>query len=244
VSKVRGKRTVKRLPVVLTPKEADALLAGVVTRSTTGLRNRALFSVLLGAGLRVSEVVALKGVDVDLEQGLLRVVKGKGNRDRTVPIDQEVIGWLSAWEGKRAALKLTGKHPFFVAVRNGRFTLGSRKRTDPLRARSVGYLVKRAAVKVGIERKVSPHVLRHTYATLRLRNGFDLREVQELLGHSNVATTQVYTHVDPEALRQKVQAQAPTAEDPLVVAVKALTPEQRSALAAALGSFTTSKGTE
>ncbi len=186
----------KKLPVVLTDAEVDAILSRISPKSDTGLRNRATLQTMLGAGLRVSEVIALMPADIDLERGMLRVNRGKGAKDRVVPVDSETLGWLRAWAERRKRLGLNARSPFFCSKRN---------RGKPLTARYVQWLVSRLAQAAGIEKKVTPHVLRHTYATRMLRRGLDLREVQELLGHANVATTQIYTHVDPEALRRKIQ---------------------------------------
>ena len=236
----------QRLPVTLSEAEAQALLAQVYTTSTTGLRNRTMLQVMLGAGLRVSEVVNLRGVDVDLEAGTLRVNLGKGAKDRVVPVDAETRGWLRAWAEKRASLGLNGRAPFFFGLRTRTTTKGYRA----LSTRYVQQLVAVLAAAAGIQKRVSPHTLRHTYATRLLNHqGFNLREVQTLLGHANVATTQIYTHVEPEALRAKVQQEAPAtastvAPQPaeaepslqaLAQALSKLKPQQRAALARAIG---------
>lgn len=225
--------------MVITPAEEKALLAVVRDSSTTGLRNRAMVQLMLGAGLRVSEVCALRGVDVDLQRGEVRVNEGKGGKDRVVPVAAETRGWLQAWAGKREALGLNGRAPFFVGIREGPTGQGNREKGQGLGVRYVQTLVARLAAAAGIEKRVSPHTLRHTYATRRLNEGFNVREVQTLLGHSNVSTTQVYTHVSPDELRAKVQAQDATEQpDPatleLAKVLQALPAEQRLALVAAL----------
>lgn len=234
-------RTAKRLPVVLTQDEEQALLATINTRSTTGLRNRTILAVMLGAGLRVSEVVNLRGVDVDLQQGEVRVNLGKGGKDRVVPVNSETVAWLRAWAEKRKAMGLNGKAPFFVGLREGPTGHGDRERGQGLGVRYVQALVGRLATGAGLAKRVTPHTLRHTYATRRLNEGFNIREVQALLGHSNVATTQVYTHVSPDELRAKVQAQdakqVPDV-DPAILelarVLQTLPVAQREALVAAL----------
>ncbi len=220
-----------RLPETLTAAELEALLAQVYTTSTTGLRNRTMLQVLAGAGLRVSEVVKLRGVDVDLEAGTLRVNQGKGGKDRVVPVDGETRGWLAAWGEKRKALGLNGRGPFFFGLRTG---------YQALTTRYVQGLVARLAEAAEIAKHVSPHTFRHTYATRLLDRGFTIREVQTLLGHADVSTTMIYTHVSPEALRQKIQAEPePKREDPQVAALATalgnLSADQREALVAALG---------
>jgi integrase/recombinase XerD len=224
----------KRLPVILTDAEVEALV-GVIysTKSTTGLRNRAMLQVMLGGGLRVSEVVALKGHDLDFEKGTIRVNLGKGGKDRVVPVDQETQGWLRAWSERRASLGKSARDPLFF---------GLRTRGKALLPRYVHHLVKRLAEAAGIEKKVGPHVLRHTYASNMLSRGLNLREVQQLLGHANVATTQIYTHVNPDELRRKIQQPEKKEEkvDPQVRALaevlSALPEEARKALAAKLAS--------
>jgi len=139
---------------------------------------------------------------VDLEQGTIRVNLGKGSKDRVVPIDQETTTWLRAWSEKRAALGLDARNPLFCAVK--RTGLGSAL-GQTLTPRTVQRLVKRLAKAAGIDKQITPHALRHTYATRLLDEGFTIREVQELLGHSDVSTTMIYTHVNPAALRVKIQ---------------------------------------
>ncbi len=237
-----GKRAPKRLPVTLTPEETAALLATINTRCTTGLRNRVMLQVMLGAGLRVSEVCALRGVDVDPQEGTIRVNLGKGGKDRVVPVDGETAGWLRAWAEKRQALGANGRAPFFFGLREGATGRGDRRRHEGLKPRYLQALVARLAEAAGIEKRVSPHVLRHTYATEMLkRPGATLEHVRRLLGHANVQTTQVYLHVNDEDLRRLVQGE-PEAEAPIDPQVQAvaealagLTEEQRTALVALLG---------
>lgn len=233
----------KRLPTVLTSEEAQNLLQTVSTRSTTGLRNRCMLQVMLGAGLRVSEVCNLRGRDVDLQRGEVRVNDGKGGRDRVVPVDHETLQWLQQWANtRRDLLGLNGKDPFFVGLRTGRTGRGTREEGQGLTTRYVELLVARLAEAAGIDKRTSPHTLRHTYATRLLSEGYNIREVQELLGHSSVSTTEVYTHVNPEALRAKIQATpepAPAPEaDPqiqaLAQALGTLSAAQREALASLL----------
>ncbi|PJB60460.1 MAG: hypothetical protein CO096_33845 [Armatimonadetes bacterium CG_4_9_14_3_um_filter_66_14] len=224
----------KRLPTVLTEREVEALRSAVRTRTLTGLRNRAMVEAMLGAGLRVSEVVALMPKEVDLEKGMVRVNQGKGAKDRVIPVDGETVGWLRAWTEKRASRGLNGRQPLFCGVRN---------RGKPLTARAVQLSLKLLTDRAGIEKTVTPHTLRHTYATRMLRRGLSLRDVQTLLGHSSVATTQVYTHVDPDERaatggeRAKVQGR-PAATDAAVLELAtrlaALARDSRKALSGLL----------
>ncbi len=201
---MKSARNSKRLPVTLTAAETEALLAQLNPQSTTGLRNRAMLAAMLGAGLRVSEVVALMPADVDFTRGELRVNLGKNGKDRVVPVDTETLGWLRAWSEKRKVQELDGRRRLFCAIR--RTALGSRP-GRPITVRTVQALVTRLAREARIEKQVTPHVLRHTYATRLLDSGLNIREVQMLLGHSDVSTTMIYTHVNPAALRAKIQGQ-------------------------------------
>lgn len=192
----------KKLPVVLTSEEVADLIAQVNPKSDTGLRNRTMLAAMLGGGLRVSEVVKLMPRDVDVHRGVIKVVEGKGGQDRTVPVDEETQGWLRSWSERRVKRGFNGHNPFFPALRHS--TLGG-ERGRAISIRNVQGLVTRLAKAAGIHKRTSPHTLRHTYATEMLRRGCSLRDVQELLGHANVSTTEIYTHVDEEELRQKVQ---------------------------------------
>jgi integrase/recombinase XerD len=181
----------KRLPFVLDQAEVEKMLRRPNIKCPTGLRNRAILEIMAGAGLRVSEVVQLKPGEIRWDTGIIEVHDGKGGRDRNVPVTSETLGWLRAWQGKRPQARR-----FFCTLRG-----------TPVSTRYLQAAVKRIARKAGVENaeRVSPHTLRHTYATQKLEAGFNLREVQELLGHSSVTTTQVYTHVRPRELAAKVQ---------------------------------------
>ena len=214
------KRKQKPLPIALEPAEVEALLAVPNTRCPTGLRNRAILASMYGAGLRVSEVVSLRRGDIRWAEGMVEVHRGKGGRDRNVPITSETLAWFRAWDGKRSRSRW-----FFCTLQGKRLT-----------ARYLQQLVKRLARKAGLERweKVTPHVLRHTYATDLLDRGFTIRDVQVLLGHSNVNTTQVYTHVRPKDLAAKIQAPQ---EPDLIEKLRALPEDAKKALAELLRSL-------
>lgn len=214
----KAKRRGKRLPVVLEPAEAEALLKQPNTRCPTGLRNRAMLEVMYRAGLRVSEVCKLKPRDIRWQSGLLEVRDGKGGKDRSVPVDNETIGWLRAWQAKRP------KSRWFFPTLQG-------KQLSP---RYLQQLVKRLAHKADLERadQVTPHVLRHSYATAMLNGGFTIREVQMLLGHAALSTTMIYTHVSPRNLIEKVQNhQKEKVKDQAARLLEVLPAEVREALA-------------
>ena len=215
----------RRLPVVLDKTEAEALLAQPNTDCPTGLRNRAILELAYRAGLRVSELVKLRPANIRWREGLLEIRNGKGGRDRNVPVGPATLAWLRAWKAERPAGRT-----FFGTLKGG-----------PLSARYLQQLVKRLAVKaLGEERgaRVHPHTLRHSYATSLLDDGFTIREVQDLLGHASVATTQVYLHVRPGDLAAKIRAreESPAEGDAgeLAATLLALPAETRAALARAL----------
>ena len=220
----RGTRKAgRRLPVVLEEGEIEALRKVPNTRCATGLRNRAMIEAMYGAGLRVSEVVNLRPGDIRWRDGILEVHQGKGARDRNVPVNAETLGWLQAWKERRP-----GRSRYFFCTVQGR----------QISPRYIQAMVKRLAVRAGLERteKVTPHTLRHSYATHLLNSGFTIREVQELLGHSSVTTTQIYTHVRPSDLAAKIQRMTSTSQVPqeinfLAQRLATLTPEARAALA-------------
>ncbi len=181
----------KKLPKVISKDEAQALLAQSNTGCPTGLRNRVALELMYRAGLRVSEVTKLKPGDIRWQSGEVEIHNGKGGRERVVPVDSDTMQWLERWQQQRP--RKAGR--FFTTLQG-----------KPVSIRYLQAMVDRCAEKAGLEReRVSPHVLRHSYATEKLDEGFTIREVQELLGHSNVATTQIYTHVNPGSLREKVQ---------------------------------------
>jgi integrase/recombinase XerD len=189
-------RQPRLLPEVLTVDEVDALLTTATDDSATGIRDRALLELLYACGLRISEAVGLDRDDLSLEEGLVRVI-GKGDRERQVPVGEVALGWLRryieevrpAWLGS-TALPLPRGGPLFLSVRGDRFD----------RRRAWEMLVSTAR-KAGLPNGVSPHTLRHSFATHLLEGGADLRIVQELLGHANINTTQLYTHLTGERIK-------------------------------------------
>ena len=181
----------KRLPMVLDKAEVDKMLRVPNIKCPTGLRNRAILETMWGAGLRVGEVVKLKPGDIRWDAGVIEVRDGKGGKDRTVPLFGTTLGWLRAWKEKRP------KSTWFFCTLQGR----------SLMTRYLQEAVKRIAVKAEVEnaQRVSPHTLRHSYATWMLEQGCHIRQVQELLGHSHVGTTQIYLHVRPQHLADKIR---------------------------------------
>ena len=192
---VRSPRLPKRLPSFLPKDESKGLLDTETERSEAGLRDHALLELLYATGLRVAECCGLDLDDVDRRRGAVRVM-GKGGKERVVPVGDTALGALDAWLSVRGE----GRGALFTNLRGGR-----------LGTRSVQRIVKRRARAAGIDRRVTPHTLRHTFATHMLGEGADLRLIQELLGHSRLTTTQRYTHVSPEHLMKVYDSAHPRA---------------------------------
>jgi integrase/recombinase XerD len=181
----------RRLPTVLTVDEVEALLGAPSADEPLGWRDRALLEVAYGTGVRVSELVGLEVADIWFNEALVRV-RGKGGKERLVPIGRRALG-AAALYAREIRAGLDRGHS------RGRFFLNRRGR--PLSRVGAWGIIKRSAVRGGLKKRVTPHTLRHSFATHLLEGGADLRAVQEMLGHADLATTQVYTHVDREYLR-------------------------------------------
>jgi integrase/recombinase XerD len=181
-----------RLPKVLSEAQVDALLAAPQSETALGLRDRAMLETLYATGLRVSELVSLKLHEVNFDMGVVRVF-GKGNKERLVPLGEEAIDWLRSYlaEGRPALLDKRQSDDLFVTTRGAAMS-----------RQAFWQLIKRYALHASIDpARLSPHVLRHAFATHLLNHGADLRVVQLLLGHSDISTTQIYTHVARERLK-------------------------------------------
>jgi site-specific recombinase XerD len=209
---VEASRPTRRLPTTLTEEETKAVIARINPRGPLGLRNRALLAAVLGAGLRVSEVVGLSPADINFTEGVMRVKGSQEGRDRAIPVDGDTLAWLSAWAEKRKALGMDVHQPYFCRVRTKGVGTERLPAGQPISTRNVQALIARLAREAGLEKRVTPHTLRHTYASRLLDRGFTLGEVQQLLGHSDISTTMVYAQVNPAALKSKVQNQASRAD--------------------------------
>ena len=174
-----------RLPGTLTEAQVEALLAAPDTDEPLGLRDRAMLELLYASGLRVSELVTLKSVHVGLSENVLRIT-GKGSKERLVPFGVEASDWLTRYLGQARAQILGGQ------VSDALFVTG---RGDAMSRQMFWKLVKKYALHAGITQHLSPHTLRHAFATHLLNHGADLRVVQMLLGHADISTTQIYTHI-------------------------------------------------
>jgi integrase/recombinase XerD len=180
------------LPHTLSESEVEALLAAPETSAAVGLRDRAMLELLYASGLRVSELVSLDVDRVNLARGVVRVL-GKGNKERLVPVGDEAVTWLQRYSREARPELLRGKisNRLFVSRKSGSIT-----------RQAFWYRLREYALRSGIRGHLSPHTLRHAFATHLVNHGADLRVVQMLLGHSDLSTTQIYTHVARERLRQ------------------------------------------
>jgi integrase/recombinase XerD len=181
----------RSLPRSLTEEEVEALLAAPVVSDPLGHRDRTMLEVLYATGLRVTELVSLTLGQVNLNQGVLRIV-GKGGRERLIPLGEEACAWVQQFlRGPRAEILLERQTDSLFPTRRG----------DRMTRQAFWHIIKRYARKAGVEKDLSPHTLRHAFATHLLNHGADLRVVQMLLGHSDLSTTQIYTHVARERLK-------------------------------------------
>lgn len=189
----------RSLPKSLSEEDVESLLAAPNLDHPIGLRDRAMLELLYASGLRVSELVGVKVTEVSLSEGVVRVT-GKGSKTRLVPMGQVAVDWLIRYlkEARPAILEKRLSDSMFVTQRGAAMT-----------RQAFWYLIKRYALVAGIHKPMSPHVLRHAFATHLLNHGADLRVVQMLLGHSDISTTQIYTHVARERLKQLHTAHHP-----------------------------------
>jgi integrase/recombinase XerD len=182
----------RALPQSLTEEEVEALLSAPTVSDPLGHRDRAMLEVLYATGVRVSELINLKLSQLNLNQGVLRIF-GKGDRERLIPLGDEAQDWLREFiDGPRVEILLERQTDYLFPTRRG----------DRMTRQAFWHIIKRYAKKAGIEKKLSPHTVRHAFATHLLNHGADLRVVQLLLGHSDLSTTQIYTHVARERMKE------------------------------------------
>jgi integrase/recombinase XerD len=184
--KLEPPKRAPRFPKVLSEPDVEALLAAPDTEDLWGLRDRAMLETLYATGLRVSELVTLKVVQANLSAGVVRVM-GKGSKERLVPLGEEAVDWVS----KYLKTRKSSSDALFVTSRGG-----------PMTRQAFWHLIRRYGTRAIPGKKLSPHVLRHAFATHLINHGADLRVVQLLLGHADISTTQIYTHVARERLKQ------------------------------------------
>ena len=184
----------KHLPEVLSTQEVDKLENVIDLTTKEGQRNKAIIEVLFSCGLRVSELVNLKLSQLFLDEGFVQVI-GKGRKERLVPISQRAIKELNLWFYDRKQLDIkTGEEDYVFLNRRG----------SHLTRTMILIMIKKQAEKAGIKKTISPHTMRHSFATALLKGGADLRAIQAMLGHEDIGTTEIYTHIDITTLRQEI----------------------------------------
>ncbi|MCK9621151.1 MAG: site-specific tyrosine recombinase XerD [Methylobacter sp.] len=180
------------LPTSLSEQDVELLLDAPEITNALGFRDRTMLEMLYATGLRVSELVNLKFEQISFRQGVVRII-GKGNKERLVPVGEEAMSWLESYMSQ-ARKTILGEHQCdYLFVTN---------RADSMTRQAFWHIIKRHAKKAGINKELSPHTLRHAFATHLLNHGADLRVVQLLLGHSDLSTTQIYTHIARERLKE------------------------------------------
>lgn len=197
--RIDGPRLPRRLPDSLTEDEVESLLAAPDPEVPIELRDKAMLEILYGCGLRVSELTGLRVDQVNVRQGVVRIT-GKGGKERMVPLGEEAIGWLLRYLQEARAELLKGRPCDALFPGN---------RPAAMTRQAFWYRIRHYAQRVGIRKHLSPHTLRHAFATHLLNHGADLRGVQMLLGHSDLSTTQIYTHVARQRLQSLHRAHHP-----------------------------------
>lgn len=184
----------EHLPEVLSTREVDLLENAIDLSKWEGQRNLAIIEVLFSCGLRVSELVNLRLSNLYLDEGYIRVV-GKGNKERLVPISAQAVKEVRLWFSVRCHMDIKKGEEDYVFLN---------RRGAHLTRTMILIMIKRLAVEAGIQKTISPHTLRHSFATALLEGGADLRAIQAMLGHEHIATTEIYTHVDTTTLRREI----------------------------------------
>ncbi|MGZ5011189.1 MAG: site-specific tyrosine recombinase XerD [Methylobacter sp.] len=180
------------LPTSLSEQDVELLLDAPEVSNALGFRDRTMLEMLYATGLRVSELVNLKFEQISFRQGVVRII-GKGNKERLVPVGEEAMSWLESYMGQARKTILGERQCDYLFVTN---------RAGNMTRQAFWHIIKRHAKKAGINKELSPHTLRHAFATHLLNHGADLRVVQLLLGHSDLSTTQIYTHIARERLKE------------------------------------------
>lgn len=180
------------LPGSLSEQDVELLLDAPEVTNALGFRDRTMLEMLYATGLRVSELVNLKFEQISFRQGVVRII-GKGNKERLVPVGEEAMSWLESYMTQARKTILRERQCDYLFVTN---------RADSMTRQAFWYIIKRHAKKAGISKELSPHTLRHAFATHLLNHGADLRVVQLLLGHADLSSTQIYTHIARERLKE------------------------------------------
>ena len=190
----------QHLPEVLSPEEIDLMENSFDMSKPESQRNKAIIETLFSCGLRVSELVNLKWSDIDAEEEFIRA-RGKGSKERLVPISRRALEEINKWNLDRNTLKIKPGEQDFVFLN---------RRGAHLTRTMILIMIKRAATDAGIKKTVSPHTLRHSFATALLKGGADLRAIQEMLGHESIGTTEIYTHLETSDLRREILEHHPS----------------------------------
>jgi integrase/recombinase XerD len=198
---LRPAKQAMRFPTSLSEAQVEALLQAPNTEENLGLRDRAMLELMYASGLRVSEIIVLKLIHLRLNEGIIHIIGGKGNKERLVPFGGEAAQWLQQYIEQARPPLLENKTSEYLFV--GRHT------ANCLTRQAFWYVIKRYATLAGIQEHLSPHTLRHAFATHLLNHGADLRVVQLLLGHADISTTQIYTHIARERLKNIHQQHHP-----------------------------------
>jgi len=185
----------RKLPDVLTVQEIDDLLGAIDLSRPEGQRNKAMLETLYSCGLRVSELVGLHLSDLHFKEGFIKV-KGKGSKERLIPISQKAIREINLYLPDRAKLKIAKGHEDFLFL--------NQRHGKAISRVAVFTLIKELAAIIGLQKAISPHTFRHSFATHLIEGGADLRAVQEMLGHESILTTEIYTHLDRTYLRETI----------------------------------------
>ncbi len=193
VKEISSAKSQRKLPVVLSFEEVEKILSAPDVNDKTGLRNKAILELFYSSGLRVSELINLKVSDLFFDDGVIRVF-GKGSKQRIVPVGKSAINWVSEY--------LIKVRPLFEKRMKSKNIVFLSKRGTSLSRMAIWKIVNRYTKEAGIQKDVHPHTFRHSFATHLLEGGADLRAVQEMLGHADISTTQIYTHIDREYIKQ------------------------------------------
>ena len=196
IDEIESPKIGRHLPDVLTVGEVDAVIESIDPTTMLGVRNRAIIEMLYSCGLRVSELVELRFEDIDTEERLVRVV-GKGDKQRFVPLGDMALQRLEAYMSYRVEMEASDRKSASVVFLN--------RRGQKLTRVMIFTMIRQAVAAAGIDKAVSPHSFRHSFATHLLMGGADIRQVQMLLGHSDITTTEIYTHLDYDHLRRTVE---------------------------------------
>ena len=203
MEKISLPKKTQHLPAVLTLEEVDRILAAPDVSRPLGLRDRTLLETLYSTGMRVSEIIHIKLADIHLDMGFIQTI-GKGDKERLVPIGEMAEDWINRYltQGRPKLVKDEEESQGYLFVNN---------RGKPLSRQGVWKNLKKMVIMAHITKDISPHTLRHSFATHLLENGADLRVVQELLGHSDISTTQIYTHIHAQHMKDIYKQNHPRA---------------------------------